>query len=262
MVSDLLLEAQKGVFGLIDGMEDMELPYRQQLVDDLTIEYVRYVFSRHALTTVAQTGAGNGLGLMEHLLCGFTVLFLLLACLPFAPLMVRRDPALGQMLAAGGRSAVGQSLCDFAAYCASLLVMFCAVGGILAAVCAAAGITVTSLEPGGIPAGCLPAVLLATAFSFMLYSLCSDLISGVLLQFSAVVGMCFVSGCVYPVSFFPESVQKLAAWLPAGIARDRLSLCFGGAPGAFTMPVCLIYSVCFLAVGCFARIYAIRQIRR
>jgi ABC-type uncharacterized transport system permease subunit len=81
--------------------------------------------------------------------------------------------------------------------------------------------------------GALPAVLVITALSYLLYTLTDHLISGVLLAFFVTVVLCFIGGCMYPVQIFPESVQQLAAVLPSGLARQSLTGCYMGAgPGS------------------------------
>ena len=106
----------------------------------------------------------------------------------------------------------------------------------------------------------LPVLLLAAAFSFMLYALSRDLIGGVMLQFFVTVILCFVSGCLYPVYFFPVRVQQIAQWLPTGIARAQLASCITYSAPAQTLPMLLGYSAVFIAVGVWARVRHIREV--
>ena len=98
----------------------------------------------------------------------------------------------------------------------------------------------------------LPVAVLAAAVSYLVYSLVSDLISGVLLQFFVSLALCFVSGCLYPVYFFPSGVQRVAAWLPTGAARNYLA----GAP--WGLAVTLGYVLVLFLLGSFLRCRKIR----
>ena len=51
-----------------------------------------------------------------------------------------------------------------------------------------------------------------------LYELVTNVVNGVLLQFVVAVSMAYISGCIYPLSFFPQVVQRVAAYSPAGVA--------------------------------------------
>lgn len=255
VVSLLLVDAQKGIFGMMDAFDGFSVPYDQALVDRLSIKYVEFVFARDNAYSLQELGIADALSLTEYLLCGLAVLFFLLSCLPFAPLMIRQDMALGRMLAARGKPVLLQSLCDLAAYILCLLTMLLAVGAVVLIVLHSFGMDISFAQIWEAVAYAVPVVFLAAALSFMLYNLSGDLISGVLLQFFVTLAMCFVSGCMYPAYFFPETVQKLAFWLPTGIARTQLSGCITGEQSGITQICVLAYSVVFFAVGTCARKY-------
>ena len=257
VIASVLLESQQGVYGMQQAMRDNEIGKRGQHMNDLAMTYVEYVLVRDKVYQVNSLGIGNELGLTEYLICGLAVLLLHLTCLPFAPLMIRRDLSLCRMLSAKGKSAFLQSLCDLGVYLlgiAALAVLF-VLGG-----AAIAGNTV-DLEVGDILLRSLPVLITVCCFSFMLYTLTADLISGVLLQFFLSTALCFVSGCMYPVYFFPVSVQRVAAWLPAGLARSQLAGCITGENDAKTALMLLAYALVFGIVGIAARVRAVKEAR-
>jgi len=195
VISVLLLESQRGVYGMQGAMKAQDIGGRGKKMDALALTYVEYVLTRDHTYSLQELGISDALGFADYLLCGLFVLFLMLACLPFAPLMIRRDMALERMLAARGRSALGQILCDLFAYCGGLTVMVAAIAALGKAL--AGDAMDVELLPG------IPVILMVCSFSFLLYTLSSDLIGGVLVQFFATLALCFVSGCMYPVYFFP-----------------------------------------------------------
>ena len=256
VISDLLLNSQKGVYGMWDAMVDNGLQAQVGgQMDRLSLTYVDYILVRDRICAVEELGIADALGLEGYLLCGLGVLFLLLICLPFAPQMIPGDPALGRMLCSKGKSAWKQALCDFLAYAAALLcvllILFAA-----AKLCLSETVRVAMLWK------ILPVLLFAAAFSFMLYGVSRDIIGGIMLQFFVGVVLCFVSGCLYPVYFFPVKVQQLSQWLPMGIARTQLASCITGSKPAWTIPVLLSYCAAFIAIGVAARIQQIRGVKR
>lgn len=241
MITQVLIQSQKGVYGMADALEDNELPVSGHM-DKLALRYVEYILLRDQIYSLQELGIGDRLQLQEYLLCGLSVLFLLLTCLTFAPKLLRADPALRQLLKSRGKHLWKQLLCDFGAYFIVLLPI-----GLLPV---AGGRYLALLQPAWqvIPAVCL-VVLLCAAFSFCLYRFCTQLLSGILLQFFVSVSMCFICGCMYPVFFFPEALQKLGAWLPAGLARSLLAGCITGefSPGVWL--AALGYSGLFLLLS-------------
>jgi ABC-type uncharacterized transport system permease subunit len=172
--------------------------------------------------------------------------------------MIRRDLSLCRMLSAKGKPAFAQSLCDLGVYLLGIVVLVAlfVFGGT-----AIAGDTLGDLNGGDILLRSLPVLVMICAFSFMLYALTADLISGVLLQFFLSAAVCFISGCMYPVHFFPISVQRIAAWLPAGLARSQLAGCITGEHNIQTALLLLAYALVFSAVGTAARVRAVKEAR-
>ena len=258
VISSLLLRSQQGVYGMQKAMRDNKIGNRGKHMNDLALVYVEYVLVRDKVFQVNTLGISDTLGLADYLACGLAVLLLHLACLPFAPLMIRRDLSLCRMLSAKGKSALLQSLCDLGVYLLGIVVLvllFVSVGTTFAKD------TLDGVLATDIILYSLPVVVMVCSFSFMLYTLTSDLISGVLLQFFLSAALCFISGCMYPVYFFPASVQRMAAWLPAGLARSQLSACITGTTDGKTILLLLGYSLVFSAVGIAARVRAVKEAR-
>lgn len=220
MVEDIVIETQKGIFGTGDAMRDKGLSSGEAEYE-LTFKYFDFIFARSKMYAVSQLGNAEGIGLEEYLLSGFCVVLLMLVCLVFAPSMVRSDMSLSRVLSANRRSVALQALCDFAVY---LIGIFCVIAVLMCVAVATGWVELTA----GLILQWIPIVIALGAMSFLLYEVTTNLISGVLLQFFALLALCFVTGCFYPVTFFPESVQTLAAYLPTGIARTQLAESFAG----------------------------------
>lgn len=251
VISNILLNAQKGVYGMAEVARENGIKPGKHM-DKLSIDYAEQVFLRDQIYTLEELGIADELGLSGYLLCGFSVLFLLLCCLPFGPLMIRKDLSLLRMLSARGRTPEGLLMVEYAGFALTLTVP---VTVILAAVSVLAKIDFLLLLVQA-----LPVVVMVSALSFMLYCLSTDLIGGVLLQFFTTLGLCFVSGCLYPVYFFPSQVQKIAAWLPAGIARSQLSGILTGEYSFLSVGLLLGYSVAFIAIGIGCTCRRIREV--
>lgn len=254
VISSLLLESQKAVYGMQQAMRDQEIGGRGGKMNDLALTCVEYVLLRDRLYSLESLGIADSMGMGDALLCGLAVLLLHLACLPFAPVMIRRDLSLSRMLSARGRGVVAQALCDLAVYAGGLLLL-------VVILLVGAGLIVEGLDAADILVRSLPVLFTVCCFSFMLYALSNELIGGVLLQFFVGLALCFVSGCMYPVFFFPVSVQKLAAWLPTGLARTQLSGCITGETDGKALVLLLAYGAAFCAVGVVARVRAVKEAR-
>ena len=257
VISTLLINSQQGVYGMWDAMADNGLRGNAGgQMERMALVYVEYILARDRIYSLQELGIGDELGLEGYLLCGLSVLFLMLICLPFGAQMIPGDPALGRLLTSKGKPAWQQALCDFVAYAAAMLCLLL--------ILTTAG---KLFLPKTIPImelllKTVPVLLFAASFSFMLYSLSRDLIGGISLQFFVTVILCFVSGCLYPIHFFPARVQQLAQWLPTGIARTQLASCITGSAPAWTLPMLLGWCTAFVAIGVAARVRHIQGVKQ
>ena len=253
IISGILVSAQKGVFGMESAVEDHQLELGKNM-DIMSIRYAEYVFVRDKTYSLEELGIADALGLEGYLLCGLGVLFVLLCCLPFAPLLIRKDVALSQMLCAKGRPAFLQMFAELMAYFLNLMVT------ILVLLVAA-----TVFGKGDFPIfrvllRGIPVMLMVASLSYMLCSLSTDLTGGIVLQFFTVLALCFVSGCLYPVYMFPMEVQQVAAYLPTGIARSLLAGCIT-EEAAGLLPIWLLgYSAVFFLIGSYAGVRRIKGV--
>lgn len=242
VIARIVSASQKGVFGLDYAASSHHLPVHDPM-NEMSVRYGDLVLARSRVYTLEELGVADELGLEGYMLCGLSVLFLMLCCLPFAPLLIRKDQALPQMLRAKGYSSIAQTLVEYVAFGLLFLIM---VVFLLAAAALVAGGTFPFF-----PAllRVIPVVLMTAAMSYMLCSLSTDLTGGIVLQFFVVLALCFVSGCMYPVFVFPVGVQQAAAWLPAGLARTLLSGCITGQSPGLAPWVLMGYSGIFVAVA-------------
>lgn len=242
VISDILIEGQKGVYGMDQAAEENGQRVGNNM-DVMALRYTEYVLARDQLYTLEELGIGDTLSLEGYLLCGLSVLFLLLCCLPYTTVLIRKDISLQQMLCARGRSLVGQALAEFGAYVSCLLIM------VLVLLVGAEVFAGDVFPFFGVLVRVVPVVVMAAALSYMLCSLSTDLTGGIILQFFVVLAVCFVSGCLYPMYMFPVALQQAAVWLPTAIARSLLSGSITGQAAGLLPLWLMLYAAGFFLVG-------------
>lgn len=253
MVEIMLVEAQRGIYGIGDAMASLGLN-GSQAVNDLSLEYAEFVFYRGHMYRTSTLASFGGLGMEGYVITGLCIVLFLLICLTFSPVMVCRNHALARMLCARGRHVTGQVLCDFGVYTLGLLTV---AGVIVAYLVFWLHASVTAL----MLLKTLPMLLALAAMSFLMYELCSNLVSGVLLQFFTALVLCFISGCMYPITFFPEAVQKLSTFLPTGMARIQIAHCILNTHNLANTAGLLGYGCVFLTCSVLIRHFKTAGVR-
>ncbi|MBQ9957444.1 MAG: ABC transporter permease, partial [Clostridia bacterium] len=75
------------------------------------------------------------------------------------------------------------------------------------------------------------------------------------------MGLCYVSGCFYPIYSLPLPLQKLSHFLPTGIAREYLEGYFVGDTNFTQLMGILIFTVAFLTAALLIRSSKIKSRR-
>lgn len=215
-IATLLLSSEYGAFGLTEALEayGYDGSFQQEHINKLAIEYAEKVLNRDAVYEVQEIGiveGFEGISFEDYLLCGLSVVFLFLLTLPFVAVYSKDDLVMERLLKSRGVGAVSQTVCELGAYVLFfwLMASFMLFG-------------IGKFSFAGI-LHVFPVAFSIAAISYLIYNLCRNLLSGVLVQMILSVAVCFVSGCFYPVYFFPLPVQKIAKYLPPAIAREHLA---------------------------------------
>lgn len=204
------------------------------LTDQLFTELMDRILSRTDFGEETICGWGEQLSLTGYFTTGLTLLFGLLWGIIGSPMLVRRDMAMPKLLKAEGLGAVRQVLAEYLAYLSLMSGNFILLFLPLGRLSDAAGISVPEWEGASAASlvfllRLLPVVLLFAAMQFLLYEVISDMVSGILLQFLAGICLGFLSGCLYPLSFLPETVGRISLFLPTGAAMRYAAACMRGS---------------------------------
>lgn len=227
-ISCMLVESQKGVYGLQGVMWENGLRYGEHS-EKLASEYFSLILSRSNISKQEITGYSESLSFGGYMFCGVFVLFMLLCGISFCPIYVKRDISLSRLMNASGRSVFSQVMGEYFSF---FLMMFANVYIIVCAISLFAGDSLgfipelddaNILWSQGVAVKLIPSLLVITALQFLIYEFSTGLIGGVLAQFLGAVALAYVSGCFYPISFFPDVIQTFSAVLPTGAARSYVS---------------------------------------
>lgn len=239
-MSAILVETQNSVYGMQRflreyGMEDQ----LQQATDEFDLRYVNLFLDRAEVCEVQEIGLANELSLQGYYVCGMLLLFLMLWGIACSPLFAKEDLTFQKFLLARGQKLWIQVAGEYVSYLTLMAVSVFVIAVILAAGLYFTELPVPEWEKGGseslllLAVQAIPVMALLSAFQLFLFELVSGIVNGVLVQFLGAVCMGYLSGCFYPVSFLPEGMQRISAFLPSGMSLKYLDVCMAGQEEAF-----------------------------
>lgn len=267
LITDMVIYSQKGAYGLYDALKDNGLKSEaHKHLNKISIKYADLIVKRSELYEVSELGVSDGLTTPEYYICAVLILLLVLVGLPFATVYIKKDYSFNQLLMSRGFSASKQI---FYEYLAHLIAMLFQVAIMIGTLFVAFKFMPNLIEPGlvgdiigTIVARIIPIVIMLAAFNIMMFEWSSNIVSGLLLHFFAAIGLCYVSGCMYPIYAFPNVIEKIANVLPTGIARAYLAAGFTYDDSLKLFAGLLAYAVLFFGLAWFMRFSKTVKIRR
>lgn len=216
-ISDLITESENGIYGAQkflreQGREDIYWEASERL----NLRFLDFILGRDLIYKIELTGVSGGLALTEYYTCSIIILFLLFWGIAATPFLIHREFYVFKLLQAKGLSAGWQILAEYGAYILLLSGSFLPV--MIFAGTAAAKTEFVTLGPPLRFFGMVPVILLFSAMQLVVFEWTANPVTGALIQFLCALGLGYLSGCFYPVTFFPAGVQLLAPFLPTGAA--------------------------------------------
>ncbi len=267
LISCVLVESQNGIYGMQDalaanGISDKTV---SDLTDEMAVEYMGLILNRSNALQLDVIGISDGLSWGGYLFSAFCILLLLLSGIVCCPLFARQDHALFKRISARQYHPATQVMGEYLSFflimasCLFLLVFLMLIGsdGISQAIPELAGQDVLSLL--AILVRFIPAIALVTAMQYLLYELSGSVVSGILMQVVSAAILGYVSGCFYPISFFPKAIRLLSGVLPPGIARGYISSLLAGTSTPQQLLLLLIYTAILLTLAGLIRYHHIQK---
>lgn len=263
-ISNLVTVTQTHVYTMQTYLIENDM--RDQLskaTEGLNFAFIGAVLNRMDIYDLQETGHSNRLSVTGHLFTGILLLLILLWGMNCVSLMVREDFSLLRLLQVKGLNPAAQVTAEVTAYSILQCVTLCLVFVCVIIVKSVMGLEIPEWDVLEITEKLwfvckwIPVVLLIAVLQAFLYELVTNVVNGVLLQFIVAVSMAYLSGCIYPISFFPKAIQLVAGWSPVGVALRYIQKSFAGQGIIVEFLFILLYIGLFLGLHIWQRKYRI-----
>ena len=263
MVSDLVTETQAGIYGMNQYSYRYNLTDNlQKNTDELNLRYITFALNRRDMFDFQNLGVSDGLSMGGYYIAAAIAFLLLSWGISCTGILKQNRIPMSRMLAMRNVPMVyivGAEYAGFLAVTAATVLGFSLITGIL---CNFTDFGIRELS-GADVLSCisffvkiLPAVLMFTLLSKLMWEIFPSVVSSVLAQLIMVLGTGYLSGYFYPDSFFPDGVRTVMKLLPSGTGFSYIRHVLAGSFSLEAFILCLLY-----AVGGFVLILTIRQKR-
>ena len=256
-ISTVLKYSQKAVFGEERMLYDSgyrSIAYRE--INELDLEFINFIMDRDHLYQTEITGVSHGVNGIQNLFLGMFVILLCICMIPIGCQHMRRGNSMLKMMAASGKGAVYTTLAEYGAVLTVLLLTMALLvfGGMaLSSVLDFSSLMQIGLDVQTAALSVFPIAVMLCAFAFLFFEAAGNLISAVTGYFFCFFGLCYVSGCMYPLYALPDTLQAIAGYTPMGVAREYLVLAVTGGKNTTALLYFALYTVLFVGLSVLVR---------
>ncbi|MCM1245015.1 MAG: ABC transporter permease [Roseburia sp.] len=262
--SELMIHTQAGIYAMKDFYRKTGLPDAAKDEMDLNLKYLDTIMGREKLLTVEEVSQDQGLsGSAYYVVSGFVLILLFwgLACSG----ILRPEPlSVQEKLYQSGLGTVSQTLLRYFAFTLSFLAMYLFFAGLFCIGTAVFDIHIPGLYPENTLQWLLcllqllPAVFPACALIFFVYEIITNKIASTLFFFLLIFLLGYLSGCFYPLSYLPQSIQTAASVLPLRAMFLYAGRCLTGTWSLTALSGILIHTLFFLGVSAALKRFSIK----
>lgn len=264
ILSALIVHSQSGIYSMQEELyRKKDYSRFDELTWDLNIKYVYWVLSRNKFADIKETGVSNGLSLQTYYFCAIVIFFLMILSLAANPFFSNRSTEICKILYSRGIHSFSTVIAELFSYFIFMEIIFAV---ILIIMNFALNIDFLKIPQWKYSKNfkelflfftrSIPTVFMLCTLHFVLYETVDSVVSGILLQFIFSFIICYVSGCFYPIDFFPELIQKISNFIPTGAALKYSMLLITKTSTAqllLFLAEIIIYSIIFLSISVLLR---------
>ncbi|MBQ3906928.1 MAG: ABC transporter permease [Lachnospiraceae bacterium] len=254
VVSELVTSSQ----GAIYAFEDVVIDYGDssdiyKWTEDFNLQLIENVLNRTKIVEVEEMGLAKGMMMKQYYFCAIVLLFCFLFGISSASFFLYRNADLGKWMKMRGIGTIAQVASEYFTYL--LLMMGCTFIplGILWTVTDGFAFLTIRTYLDELLLGLFPILMVIAAFHFALYEIVKNPVANLLLQFIGVVGMGYISGYIYPASFFPDGIAFVGRLLPTGAALEAFSNVILGERDTKVVLLLFLYFTVFAVLALLMR---------
>lgn len=254
VVSRLVTSAQGSIYASQDVIRDYgDASILGEWTNEINLQLIEDVLGRTKLAELTELGLSKGLLIRQYYFCTVLLLFCFLFGISSASFFLKRNEDLGKWMKMRGIGPVAQVLSEYGVYLLMMMAcIFLPLTGLGVATKSFAFLkSKTYLDE--ILKALLPILIMISAMHFTIYETVRNPVANLLLQFLGVIGMGYVSGYIYPASFFPEGIAFVGSVLPTGVALEGFSSAMLGERSGMAFGLGCLYVIIFMVFSILMR---------
>ena len=268
-ISDIVLNSQNSIYGMqllafdYDKTHDLD-----KKITAMNMSYIEKIISRENMFFVEEMGVADSVTMGGYYIAGIILFFLLIWGISCNKLFLKNDLSMSRVLSSRGIKSFQQILCEYIGFFLATFLTFLLFSIVFGVIVDVNDFGVYELKNADVLSSVgfifkiIPVILMITGMEMMIYEITGGTVNSIILQFIVAIALAYLSGCFYPNTFFPESVQKFSEILPSGVGFSYIRKSMSGSNLSKELLWSGVYFVVFFLTTVIARKYRTEGDRR
>lgn len=260
VAEELIVKSESNIYAMQDYYREKDPDSERDNLIDINIEYFTRILGRSSALLVEEVDVTDGMSMPMYYFCDAIVLIFLFIGLQCSKMLQKNDLTLERKMRVSGIGAFRQTVARFAALLITFFVMY-----FLFSVAATAVMPFVEKEQLIITNGdyfsffvsLMKASLILIPICtliMLVYEMFEETANGVLFLFVLILGLGFMAGCFYPLSFMPEPIR-----IASDFTITRAMFCYVGECVSGTITTQWLLSMFIYTVVLFGAMVLIRR---
>ena len=246
--SVLIVNSERVIYAVDEYLSEHKNVYDRETANtELNMSLLKNVFTRGKIYNIETKALTGEVSVKDNYICAMIIILTALSGVGLGSLLSGKKDTLQEVLKSRGLSYISSIICELITVTLYILILIIFGFGIfLLAINFLQDKSFISPDYFEFFCNIFAVSIMFASMHLFIYELIYQRVTAVLTEIILGISLCYIGGCIYPLSFFPDIIQKISVFLPSTAGKNILISGFGYRLDLFSLAVVFLYTVLFM----------------
>lgn len=248
--SVLIIDSERVIYAADEYLVDHPVYDRVSANTEFNMWLIKNVLARGKIYDVENISVMGNISAIDGYVCGIITLFIMLSGVGLSGLLSGDKVSMLRVLKSKGLSYMSSIICELIMSTIYVMIsMLILIGGFIIVKSFLLEKSLLSIDSFEFVSGILVVSIMFASMHIFIYELIDQRVVAVLIEILLGISLGYIGGCIYPLSVFPDLIQKVAIFLPSGAGMKLLISGMDYNINIMAITVLIIYTIMFIGGG-------------
>lgn len=246
--SVLIVNSERVIYAVDEYLSEHKNVYDRETANtELNMSLLKNVFTRGKIYNIETKALTGEVSVKDNYICAMIIILTALSGVGLGSLLSGKKDTLQEVLKSRGLSYISSIICELITVTLYILILIIFGFGIfILAINFLQDESFISPDYFEFFCNIFAVSIMFASMHLFIYELIYQRVTAVLMEIILGISLCYIGGCIYPLSFFPDIIQKISVFLPSTAGKNILISGLGYRLDLFSLAVVFLYTVLFM----------------